>query len=249
MAADAPGGTPRDHLGPMRRILRVVFDLLYHRFAATYDMVAAVVSIGRWNQWVEAAVSFLDGQDVLEIGFGPGHLQARLTEDPRLTVVGVDESRQMAALAQRRLRKKGRQRALITRGVAQMLPFGSQAFDSVVSTFPSEYIFDRRTLSEVHRVLREPGRFVIIPAAWIMGKSLTDRAAAWLFRVTHQAPPSPRDILENQAGTRLQEAGFDPDFETVELQHSQVFVIKARKVQPRVTTSAQEGAGDALPGH
>lgn len=249
VAVGSQAGTSRDRFGPMSRLLRVFFYLLYHPLAPTYDAVAAVVSIGRWNQWVEAAASFLEGKDILEVGFGPGHLQARLTEDPRLNVVGVDESRQMGALAHRRLRKKGRNRVQLTRGVAQMLPFDAQTFDTVVSTFPSEYIFDKRALSEVHRVLRETGRFVIIPAAWIIGKGLTDRGAAWLFRVTHQAPPSPRDILESQTMARLQEAGFDPDFEVVVLQKSQVFVIRARKVQPPVTSGAHKGAGYGLPGN
>lgn len=248
MSADSPAGTPRGQLGLMSRLLRVAFDVLYHPLAATYDLVAAVVSVGRWNQWIAVAVSFLDGRDILEVGFGPGHLQVLLTEDPRLNVIGLDESRQMATIAQRRLRQKGRRRIQVARGIAQMLPFGAQAFDTVVSTFPSEYIFDRNTLSEVNRVLREPGRFVIIPAAWIVGKGLTDRVAAWLFRVSHQAPPSPRDILESQAGARLRAAGFNPDFEVVELRHSQVFVVTARKVRPPMMSDAQTGAGSTKAG-
>src|SRR5687767_6312726 len=35
----------------MRRFMRVFFHLLYHPFAFTYDLVAAVVSFGQWKNW------------------------------------------------------------------------------------------------------------------------------------------------------------------------------------------------------
>ncbi len=111
----------------------------------------------------------------------------------------------------------------------QDLPFGSASFDAVLSTFPSEYIFAKQTLSQVRRVLKSGGRFVVVPAAWIIGKSLTDRGAAWLFRVTHQAPSSPREILTAHLEQALLEAGFEPQFETVEMGSSLVFVVNAHK--------------------
>jgi SAM-dependent methyltransferase len=48
-----------------------------------------------------------------------------------------------------------------------LLPFADGSFDSVISTFPSGYIFDQDSLSEVTRVLSRsvdgggPGRLVI----------------------------------------------------------------------------------------
>jgi hypothetical protein len=33
------------------------------------------------------------------------------------------------------------------------------------------------------------GRLVIIPFAWITGKRVIERAAAWLFQITAQSPP------------------------------------------------------------
>lgn len=209
--------------------MRLFFYYFYHEFAWTYGAVAAVVSIGRWNHWIRAAVPFLVGQDILEIGFGPGHLQAHLLGNPRLRVTGLDESRQMAALARNHLKRQGLGPVKLALGRAQDLPFGSASFDAVVSTFPSEYIFAKQTLSQVRRVLKSGGRFVVVPAAWIIGKSLTDRGAAWLFRVTHQAPSSPREILTAHLEQALLEAGFEPQFETVEMGSSLVFVVNAHK--------------------
>src|SRR6202011_2978379 len=39
------------------------------------------------------------------------------------------------------------------------------SFDAVVSTFPSEYIYDPLTIAEVERVLRPGGRLVIVEGA------------------------------------------------------------------------------------
>ena len=69
----------------MRTFMRFVFYLLYHPFAFAYDLVAAAVSLGRWKKWVLSVVPFLEGNQILEIGHGPGHLQsALLGQDPSL---------------------------------------------------------------------------------------------------------------------------------------------------------------------
>lgn len=192
-------------------------------------MVAATVSIGRWNRWIRAAVPFLVGQDILEIGYGPGHLQAHLLASAKLRVSGLDESRQMAVLAKRRLERRGLGPIQLARGRAQALPFSSESFDTVVSTFPSQYIFEPQTLHEVYRILRVGGSFVVVPAASIIGKRLADRSAAWLLRVTHQSPRSLREILTERLERGLWAAGFEPQFLTMEILSSVVFIVNSRK--------------------
>ena len=39
------------------------------------------------------------------------------------------------------------------------------SFDTVISTFPSEYIYDPDTIAEVVRVLRPGGRFIVVEGA------------------------------------------------------------------------------------
>jgi ubiquinone/menaquinone biosynthesis C-methylase UbiE len=212
----------------MRLILsfmRFVYYFLYHPFAWMYDFVAAAVSLGRWNDWVACALPHLNGR-MLELGYGPGHLQLSLHEKG-LPAFGLDESRQMARQASRRLRKKGLEPRL-TRGNAKVLPFCAEAFNSVVATFPAEYIFDEHTLMEIRRVLAPDGKLVVVPSAWITGKRVYERAAAWLFRVSGQAR-----LLEKAVSiikTRFGRAGFQVQHEIVELSGSRVLVIVARKL-------------------
>ena len=85
-------------------LIRTFFRLLYGPFAWTYDLVAWAVSFGKWIDWVRSALPFVQGEPVLELAHGPGHLQLALARQDR-TPVGIDLSRQMGRLARRRLRR------------------------------------------------------------------------------------------------------------------------------------------------
>lgn len=213
----------------LSRFLRVFFHGFYHQFAWTYDFVAAAVSIGRWNKWIQAILPFLDGDSVLELGFGTGQLQDTMLANTQLKAVGLDESAQMASLARRRLKRAGHAEIKLTRGLAQQLPFRAEAFDTVVSTFPSNYIFDDPTLREVHRVLDDDGRLVVLPAAWIVGKGVLDQGAAWLFRITHQAPRSAEEALIDYLQKPFEQTGFRAETRMIEMNSSTLLVIIARK--------------------
>jgi ubiquinone/menaquinone biosynthesis C-methylase UbiE len=82
-------------------LLRPIYYLLYHQFAWAYDFVASLVSLGQWRDWVRTALPHLNGR-VLELGFGPGHLQVEM-QKRGLIPFGVDESRFMARQASQRL--------------------------------------------------------------------------------------------------------------------------------------------------
>ena len=203
----------------MRRFMRFFFNLLYHPFAFTYDLVAWVVSFGKWKNWVYSVLPLIEGTDILELGHGPGHLQ-RLLLDRGLSPVAIDESTQMGRLAKRRLGVNGK----LTRGIAQALPYPNETFDTIVSTFPSEYIFDPQTLSEVKRVLRNRGRLIVLPMAFP-----TDGFLKWLYKVTGESPAVlDESIKERLTGPFLQ-AGFQVDIQLLELQSSQLVILLASK--------------------
>ncbi len=205
-------------------LLRIFFQLLYHQFAWTYDLVAATVSLGRWKGWVLSALPWLEGR-VLEIGFGPGHLQMALHQRG-IAAVGLDESRQMAHQASRRLHRKGFSGDLV-RALARQIPFPGSSFETVVATFPSEYIFDADVLAQIWRVLVPAGHLVILPMAWITGKGCLERLTAWLFKVTGQAGEIGR--LLPGIRKRLREGGFVVHHELVEYPGSRLLVVIGRK--------------------
>jgi ubiquinone/menaquinone biosynthesis C-methylase UbiE len=207
----------------LRRFLKFGFQVLYYEGAWTYDLVSAAVSLGRWNDWIRSIIPFLEGPRILELGHGPGHLQAALLPRSGLQVTGLDLSPYMGRQARSRLRRKRLDPALVNASAGR-LPFPPAAFETVTATFPTEYFIAPATLSEIYRVLRPGGRYVAAPAAWITGLGIPDRAAAWLFNVTGQAPDWPEQAL-----TPFEQAGFRVRLEFIELRQSKVLIVLAER--------------------
>lgn len=209
----------------LSQLLRLFFRLLYHDLAWTYDFVAAFVSGGRWHAWRNSVIPFLQGPHILELGFGPGHLTRELLRRG-LHIVGLDASRQMARLAQKNLLASNLIPQLV-RADGQRLPFRRASFNCVVATFPTAYIFDPITLSEIDRVLLPGGRLVILLSAWITDRSLVSLFLAWLFRFTGQALPHQFD--QQKLLAPFQESGLDSHLEWLNLPGSRLLIIIATK--------------------
>lgn len=205
--------------------LKIFFRLLYHEFAWSYDLVAASVSLGLWKRWVFSVIPYLNGPRVLELGFGPGHLQTALAHLDIFSI-GLDESRQMAGMAFRRMMRIGFNPLLIN-GYAHFLPFPSSSFHQVIATFPSEYIIKPETLAEIYRILYPGGCLVILPFAWITGEDLLHRLAAALFHFTGEAPDWDNALLKP-----FHQAGFYTRLETKTIDKSKVIIILAEKPHP-----------------
>jgi ubiquinone/menaquinone biosynthesis C-methylase UbiE len=212
----------------LTRFLRIFFHLLYHPFAWSYDLVAWTVSLGRWKDWVKSVVPFIEGTRVLELGHGPGYLQ-RILRDLNLLTVGLDESRQMGNLAKKRLVQSGYAQPGLVHGLAQSLPFPTEKFNTVIATFPSEYIFEQGTLLEVRRMLTNGGRLIVLPVAWITGQGILDRFLAWLFRFTGQAPSDPFEEVSSRLKEPFLKAGFQVNIQRVEVKSSLLLIVLAEK--------------------
>ncbi|HEX2993689.1 MAG TPA: class I SAM-dependent methyltransferase, partial [Anaerolineales bacterium] len=121
----------------------------------------------------------------------------------------------------------------LTRGLAQHLPFPDETFDTVVATFPAEYIFDPETLIETRRVLVPGGKFVILPGATITGRNIVDRLLAWIFRVTGETPPDLSQILRERSQEPFAKTGFHVGVHEITVKSSLVFIMLATSIQLR----------------
>jgi len=117
--------------------------------------------------------------DILELGCGGGtNLQFYDWSQVR-SLSGVDPSPELVGRAQDALLRSGRS-ANFANGIAEALPFESNSFDSVVTTFTLCSVQDpTAALSEVRRVLRPGGRLIFLEH----GKAPEPAAANWQNRI------------------------------------------------------------------
>lgn len=149
------------------------------------------------------------GEDVLDVGTGPGYLTADLAEGvgKEGSVLGIDQSEAMVAVASRRCANYA-QVKIEVRDAVDLGP-GDERFDLVVSTQVLEYVADvDRALAEMARVLRPGGRAVLLATDWravawySSDEARMDRMlSAWEEHLAH--PALPRTL-----GRRLEDVGL-----------------------------------------
>jgi ubiquinone/menaquinone biosynthesis C-methylase UbiE len=166
-----------------RRIIAFGFRLLYNELACLYDPVSWVVSLGRWRTWQRSIRPYLPSEGrVLEVGFGPGHLLVDLAK-AGYRPVGLDLSAAMLRLARRRVRRL-EFAVPLCRGRAEMLPFAAGAFDAVILTFPTPFVYDPAWLRQLSRVLKPSGQVIVVEIASFDRDTLPSRLLEWLYRIT-----------------------------------------------------------------
>ncbi len=154
------------------RLLGAAFGLLY-RSRTLYWLASTLPFAGQWHVWQRRALPRVVGQDVLDVGCGPGTLLADLVA-AGYRCRAVDASPQMveAARAELRLRGLAGRDVQVAQARVQDLPFADASFDTVTSTFPTEYIYDPLAIREIARVLRPGGRLVVVEGAMLLPATL-----------------------------------------------------------------------------
>lgn len=194
-------------------------ERLYHEFAWSYDAVSVLVSAGEWDVWRAAALAHVKPGPVLELGFGTGALLAQMAQRG-LHVTGLELSPQMHAQAARRLSAQGATAPRV-RATAGAMPFASAAFATVISTFPSPYIFAHETLVETNRVLAPGGRLVIV-GLWVRPTDMIRSRIPLFFG----GPPQP--LLEELAH-RCAVAGLAASWHEEIIGYARVGLVLAEK--------------------
>jgi arsenite methyltransferase len=121
----------------------------------------------RRRRLVMNALSAQPGEDVADVGCGPGFYLTELAEQvgPHGSVTGIDSASAMLAVAAKRAERH--ENVTFHRADATSLPVPDHAFDALLSVQVLEYVPDvDGAIAEIHRVLRPGGRAVIWDVDW-----------------------------------------------------------------------------------
>jgi demethylmenaquinone methyltransferase / 2-methoxy-6-polyprenyl-1,4-benzoquinol methylase len=137
---------------------------LFAPLGPTYDRYSALLSFGQDPRWRRFLVSRVDvGRDatVLDVATGTGLVARELVRQHGCSVVGVDQSPEMLAVA--RARTPG---AHFVEARAESLPFSDGEFDALTFTYLLRYVDDPvATLRELARVVRPDGTVAMLEFA------------------------------------------------------------------------------------
>ena len=155
---------------------------LFAPLGPTYERYASLLSLGqdpRWRRFLVSRVDAGPGDRVLDVATGTGAVAAELLRQKGCAVVGVDQSREMLAVARKRLPAAVK----LVEASAESLPFEHASFDALTVTYLLRYVADpAATLRELARVLRPAGGmagldfYVPSNALWRMSWRLYTRA-------------------------------------------------------------------------
>ena len=178
---------------------------------------------------IRAALGLKPGEDVLDIGSGPGFLASEMSAEvgPGGSVIGVDPSPSMLAIACGRPQAADSVPVEFSAGEATALPCAGDSFDAVTSTQVYEYVENvPAALAEAWRVLRPGGGLLVLDTDWdsiVWRSGDHDRMrrvlAAWDRHLADPYLPRRLTGLLEEAGFSvthrsaipLLNAGYDPD--------------------------------------
>jgi SAM-dependent methyltransferase len=166
----------------------------------TGKQLEALYRIGdavRRRRLVRAALAVAPGERILDVGCGPGFYCAELLEEVGAdgSVVGLDSSASMLALAARRC--EGHGNVEFREADATSLPVEDASFDAALCVQVLEYVQDLPAgLAELYRAVRPGGRLVVWDVDWTtVSWHSADRARmtrvlkAWDEHLAHPSLP------------------------------------------------------------
>lgn len=181
------------------KLLRWLFHRLYRQWAPLYDVVSRVAYRGQWQRWQRAAATRIVGPQILEIGFGTGDLLVYLSQLGYLSY-GLDSSWRMVQIARLKL-CQARFPARLCLGEAQRLPFLDSTFNTVVLTFPAEFIYDSSVWQELDRVLAPGGRAVIVDGGQLEARGPLSAMQSWTIAFILGATGSSRPLVPSETAS------------------------------------------------
>ena len=140
---------------------------MFDTISKEYDSLNRVISFGidiKWRNNVVDLVKATNPETILDIATGTGDLAISMAKTNAKKIVGLDISNGMLEVGRNKISKKKLNATIeMVLGDSENLPFETNSFDAVTVAFGvRNFEHLEKGLSEIHRVLKPNGIFVIL---------------------------------------------------------------------------------------
>jgi demethylmenaquinone methyltransferase/2-methoxy-6-polyprenyl-1,4-benzoquinol methylase len=140
---------------------------MFDTISENYDGLNRVISFGidiKWRKRVVAILKKKNPEILLDIATGTGDLAINLVQTGARKIVGLDISPGMLEVGKKKVLEKHMEKTIeMIEGDSENLPFKDNMFDAVTVAFGvRNFETLEKGLSEIHRVLKPSGTFVVL---------------------------------------------------------------------------------------
>ena len=140
---------------------------MFDKISGNYDGLNRVISFGidiKWRKKVVELVKSRNPENVLDIATGTGDLAINLVETGAEEIIGLDISEGMLEVGRKKIIAKNLSGKIkLMKADSEALPFEDNSFDAITVAFGVRNFENlKKGLSEIYRVLKPSGIFVIL---------------------------------------------------------------------------------------
>ena len=140
---------------------------MFDTISENYDGLNRVISFGidiKWRKRVVAILKKKKPEILLDIATGTGDLAINLMQTGARKIIGLDISPGMLEVGKKKVLEKHMEKTIdMIEGDSENLPFEDNMFDAVTVAFGvRNFETLEKGLSEIHRVLKPKGTFVVL---------------------------------------------------------------------------------------
>ncbi len=160
--------------------LETISDI-FDSISGAYDEFVRFISFGQNKKWHKSIACYLREGTLLDIGTATGDVILRAFEQNKIKkAFGLDLSKKMLNIAKNKLKDKP---AYLAIGSAEELPFKNEVFDNVSMSLVFRHINHKeKMLSEIHRVISNGGRLLILDTAKFIGMDFFAKSSKTILR-------------------------------------------------------------------
>jgi demethylmenaquinone methyltransferase / 2-methoxy-6-polyprenyl-1,4-benzoquinol methylase len=142
-------------------------EKMFDTISGEYDGLNRVISFGidvQWRKKVVSIVKSTNPESILDIATGTGDLAINLADSSAKRIVGLDISEGMLSVGRKKIAEKNLSKRIeMVQADSEALPFKDNSFDAITVAFGvRNFETLEKGLTEIHRVLKPSGIFVIL---------------------------------------------------------------------------------------